>query len=147
METSCTQLSDLKLRTIAAGEQYILYGMNVSKLCDSAMKTYNFATKEMAQDVYVTLQYFIYNWDRGYHGGELGSGIRRCDPDYIGVIPPNAIGARSFTKINDEQLMNQRGHVIKISTLVHRSNELNKHICVLTRNVTGLPKGMYDEHM
>jgi hypothetical protein len=146
------QLSDLKLETIPAGEQYVLYAFNFSKLCDdmpgrSTMKPYYFATKEMAKEAYVTMQYFIQNWDRGYHGGELGSGLRRCDPKYVGVIHPAAIGSSLFTKINDEELMNPRGHIVKISTLTERSNELNKHLCIVTRNPTGLPKGMYDEHM
>jgi hypothetical protein len=144
------KMDALGIQTVPAGEQYILYGLNFNKLCtdmSNTMQTFYFSTKEMAQEVYVTLQYFLGNWERGYHGGELGSGLRRCDPDYIGVIPPNAIGAHLLTKINDEDLMNPRGNVVRISTLVQRSNELNKHVCVVTRNPTGLPKGMYDEHM
>jgi hypothetical protein len=142
------QLADLQITTIPAGEQYILYGFKFFKLMArlNTMQTFYFATKKMAQEAYVTVQYFIYNWDRGYHGGELGSAIRKWDPYCIGVVTPNAISASIFTKINDEELMNQQGHIIKMSTLVQRSNELNKHICVVTHNPTGIPKG-YDEHM
>ena len=144
-------METLAIETIPAGDQYILYRFNYNKLCTknapNAMQTYYFATKEIAQEAFLTIQYFIRRWDRGYHGGELGTGLRRCDPYYLGDIPPAAIGRSLFTKINDEELMNSCGQIIKISTIVARSNDINKHLCVLTRNPTGLPKGMYDEHM
>ena len=44
----------------------------------------------------------------------------------------------------DDELMAPLGRIIKISTIVEMSVELNKHICVVTRNPTGLPRGMYD---
>jgi hypothetical protein len=143
-------MDTLGIKNVPAGEQFVLYGMNVSKLCDSmlghnTMQTLYFPTWEMARDVYVTLQYFIINWDRGYYGGELGSGVRRCEPTIVGVVPVSAIGSRLFTKINDEEMMNQGGGVILVSSLFNRSNELNKHTCNVTNKL--LPKHMYDEHM
>ena len=150
ISATCIVLMDnLGVQTISNGKQYILYCMNVSKKCDSmpgdnTMQTFFFPTKQMAQEVYVTLQYFISKWDRGYDGGELGSGIRRCDPQYIGVVPSQAIGARLFTKLSEDQLINAEGGIVNIASLVLRSNELNKHIY---NNVTHLPKGFYDEHM
>ena len=140
----------LGIETVPTGDQYILYCFNFYKLCNcnsNDMQTYCFATKQMAQEAYLTIQFFIGKWYRGYHGGELGTGLKRCEPTYYGVIPPNAIGQRLFTKINDEELMNAQGHNIKITKLIQNSNELNKHICVVTRNLSGLPRGMYDEHM
>jgi hypothetical protein len=127
-------------------DQYILYGLNYSKLMDSmpgknTMITIYFPSLELAQNVYLTLQYFMHNWYRGYHGGEMGSGIRRCDPQYIGVIPEKAIGKKIFTKINNETMMNSNGYTINISSFVNRSEELKKY----PFNLQKLPKGKYDE--
>ena len=145
-------MDTLGIKPVPASEQFVLYGLNVSKKCDSmpdnnsnSMQTFYFPTYEMAREVYVTLQYFIINWDMGYHGGELGSGVQRCEPTTIGVVPINAIVPMLFTKMNAEELSNQRGGITRISTIVNRSNELNKHTCHVTHK--NLPTGMYDEHM
>ena len=141
----------LGVSPVSKGEQYVLYYMSVSKKCDSmpgnnTMQTFYFPTKEMAMEVYVTLQYFIYTWDRGYDGGELVTGhSRRYQPQHIREIPQKAIGTMIFTKINNDELMDAQGNTIKISTISQRSNELKKHICNVIRK--NLPKGFYDEHM
>ena len=143
-------MDTLGLKIIPAGEQYMLYGLNISKLCDSmpgcnTMRTFYFSTWEMARDAYITLQYFIINWDRGYHGGELGSGVRRGDPFTVGEVPINAIGSRLFTRLNAEELINQTGGIVRPLDLIKIWNELNTHTCNVKH--TFLPKGMYDENI
>ena len=138
----------LGINIIPAGEQYELYCFNISKLCTNApgyMRTFYFPTREMAKDAYITMQYFIICWDRGYDGGELGSGTRRCDPTTVGVVPVNAIGSRLFTRLNDEELINQSGGRVRTLSLIKISDELNKYPCHVKH--TCLPKGMYDENI
>lgn len=81
---------------------------------------------EMANNVHNTLSYFIYNFNRGYHGGELAHGI----------------GKSLFTKSNDNELINGRGQTINIFISLDRSQELMKH-----KYNSSSPKYYYNEYM
>jgi hypothetical protein len=124
-------MDTIGIEIVPSSEQYILYNLDHSKLCDSmpgrnTMRSIFFPTLEMANNVRSTLLYFIINFDRGYHGGELARGI----------------GKSLFTKINDEQLMNSSGQTINILSFVERTQELMKYKCN-----NNLPKYYYDEFM
>jgi len=112
-------------------EQYILYNVDYSKLCDSmpgknTMTSIFFPNLEMTNNVRNKLSYFMRNFDRGYHGGELARGY----------------GKSLFTKINDNELMNSGGQTINIPLFVERTQELMKYKCN-----NNLPKYYYDEFM
>lgn len=158
MEAPGSDLNSLGIETVAAGEQYILYGFWFIEYGDKTFKRkkYYFATKEMAKEAYITIQYYICIYDRCLrnYGGELwvvsggGYGVQWPYRYYMGEsIHPDVISAQLFTKINDNELMNPTGQIMKISMLIKNTNDLNKHLCVLTRNPCDLPRGMYDEHM
>jgi hypothetical protein len=127
-------MDSLGIEIIPSQEQYILYNVDCSKLCDSmpgrnTMKSIFFPTLEMANNVFLTLFYFIRNFYRGYDGGELAYGI----------------GKSLFTKINDNELMNGQGKTINIAFFVERSQKLMKLKCIV--NNKDLPKDFYDEYM
>ena len=70
-------MDTIGIEIVPSSEQYILYNVDHSKLCDSmpgrnTMRSTFFPTLEMANNVRSTLLYFIINFDRGYHGGERG---------------------------------------------------------------------------
>jgi hypothetical protein len=112
-------------------EQYILYNVDYSKLCDSmpntnTMKRIFLPTLEMANNVRSSLSYFICNFDRGYRGGELARGI----------------GKSMFSRVNDDELMNSSGHQINVHIFVQRAQELRKY-----KYNNNLPKYYYNEYM
>ena len=136
-------------------EQYILYGLNFTKKCSSHERSTTIWLPSLkdTQNVFLNLQYFIWKWDRGYDGGEIGDGIPRNYPRYIGVIPDRAIGRRLFTKINNETIMDSQGITINIQDFVKKSKDLQSKICNIryepNKNTwyDHLPKGKYDEYM
>lgn len=140
-------MDTLGIERISSQEQYILFGIYCCKRMysdENIMKCFYLPTLEMAQDVYITLQYFFSNWNRGLYGGELRSGLRRWDQEKIGEVPYGAIETIIFTKINDEQLLSSQGYMIDILNFVERSKQLMNHRCNL--RTKSIPKNFYDEH-
>jgi hypothetical protein len=140
-------MDTLGIKKISSPDQYVLFGVYFSKKMDSmpgnnTMKCLYFPTLEMAKDVYLTLQHFIWNFNRGYNGGELRNGLRVFGQEILGEVPYGAIDTTLFTQINDEQLLSSNGYMMNIPTFVERSKQLMNHVCNL-RNQT-IPN--YDEH-
>lgn len=137
-------MDSLGIKKISSQEQYLLFGILFSKRMDSDKNTcLYFPTLEMAKDVYITLQYFLWNWNRGVDGGKLESGISWYQEEF-GVIPRGAIETILFSKINDEQLLSNKGCMLNINHFVEMSRQLMNHVCNL-RSKT-IPKYFYDEH-
>jgi len=142
-------MEQLGIETVQLQEHYLLFVFNYTKLCSESgsnnpiISSY-FPTLEMAEDVYLALEYFIYNWDRGFDGGELGSGVRRGDAyKWYGVVPPNAIGSRLFIKLDENTLINGQGITLDIPNFVAKTTDLNKN----KRTKPLRNKEQYDEYL
>jgi hypothetical protein len=137
-------MDNLGIQKVNSQEQYIIYYIYFSKFIDSmpcknTMKPFYLPTLDMAQNVYITLQYFIHNWDRGFDGGELETGLRRCDQVILGNIPKETIRKSLFTKINNNLLMDSQGITINIPNFIEMSTELMKYKCNLRLQNKGVP--------
>jgi len=138
-------MDTLGIKKIYSQEQYVLFGIYFRKRMNNTMKCFYFPTLEMAKDVYITLQYFMSYWDRGYDGGELSSGLRGWGQEIVGEVPYGAIDTIIFTQINDEQLLSNLGYMMNIHNFVDRSKQLMNHRCNL--RIKPIPKYFYDEHL